>query len=224
MPALTAGQAYPFKEKKRKRQNNRHTAGAPAKTHTNDMQTPKRLTLILATLLTATISIKAQMVAVSTDVPWLLMQSPNVAAEIVVGNKSSVVLSVMGNHKPWGKDLKMIAVQPEYRYYFSARPMHHWFVGIGAVAAAYNITWSGKVYHGDAYGGGLTLGYVWNLTKRLGIDFHAGVGLISYKQKEYFVHDNFDADYTVDGTQRTNATGNVLLPTRVGVSVSYILR
>lgn len=191
---------------------------------TTMMKRGTRRVMITLLLLTATICTKAQMLAVSTDAPWLLMQTANVAAEIVVANKSSVVVSAMANHKPWGKDLKLMALQPEYRYYFSGRPMHNWFVGASAVAASYDIAWKGKVYDGSCYGAGLTLGYVWNYKKRWNIDFHAGVGMIFYKQKEYYEFDNFDDDFSVDGAQRTNANGNVLLPTRVGVSISYILK
>ena len=85
---------------------------------TTMMKRGTRRVMITLLLLTATICTKAQMLAVSTDAPWLLMQTANVAAEIVVANKSSVVVSAMANHKPWGKDLKLMALQPEYRYYF----------------------------------------------------------------------------------------------------------
>jgi hypothetical protein len=97
------------------------------------------------------------------------------------------------------------------------------FIGIGGIGAVYDITWSGKVYDGTALGLGLTFGYVLPLKKRLNIDFHAGFGFIHYKHKEYFVGDQYDADYIFDGEQRANASGYYLLPTRIGVSVSYIL-
>lgn len=183
-----------------------------------------RKLLVIIAMLTATISARSQMLAVSTDAPWLLMQTPNIGAELVVGNRSTLLLSAFGNYKPWGKDMKMLGVQPEYRYFFSGRPMHSMFVGAGAVAASYDITWAGKVYDGSCTGIGLTFGYVWSIRRRLNIDFHAGVGLIFYNQKEYFTGDNFDNDYAVDGEQRTNANGYTLLPTRIGVSVSYILK
>lgn len=184
----------------------------------------KKLLLIVALVLTATIGAKAQMLAVGTDVALDLLTTPNVGVEMVVGNRSTIGLSVFGNYHPWGKTMKMIGVQPEYRYYFSGRPIYSFFVGAGAVAAAYDITWKGKVYEGNALGLGLTFGYVFNLTKRLNIDCHAGFGTIAYKQKEYFTGDNYDGDYIVDGELLTNATGYVLLPTRVGVSVTYILK
>jgi len=115
-------------------------------------------------------------------------------------------------------------VKPEYRYYFSGRPMYRQFVGIGGVGASYDITWKGKVYNGSALGLGITFGYVFPITHRLNIDCHAGFGAIYYKHKEYFEKDNYDLDYSVGGVQRTNAEGYTLLPTRIGVSVTYILK
>ena len=75
-----------------------------------------------------------------------------------------------------------------------------------------------------AFGIGATFGYVFNITHRLNIDCHAGFGAVVYRHKEYFVNDNYDLDYSIGGVERTNANGYALLPTRIGVSVSYILK
>ena len=88
----------------------------------------------------------------------------------------------------------------------------------------FDVKRKGKVYDGYGFGIGVTYGYVWNLTERLSIDFHSGFGVFFYTRKEYFATDNYDIDYSLDGVQRANATGYYLLPTRVGISVSYILR
>lgn len=166
----------------------------------------------------------AQMLAVNTDVAADLLMTPSVGFELVTGERSTLGVNVLGNYKPWGKDIRFIGVQPEFRYFFSGRPMHREFVGIGGVGASYDITWKGKVYNGLALGLGLTFGYVFNLTHRLNIDCHAGFGAIMYRHKEYYENDKYDEDYSVGGTGRTNAKGYVLLPTRIGVSVSYILK
>lgn len=166
----------------------------------------------------------AQMLAVNTDVAADLLMTPSLGLELVTGERSTLGVNVLGNYKPYGKDIRFIGVQPEFRYFFSGRPMHREFVGIGGVGAAYDITWKGKVYNGLALGLGLTFGYVFNITHRLNIDCHAGFGAIMYRHKEYFENDRYDEDYSVGGIQRTNAKGYVLLPTRIGVSVSYILR
>ena len=98
------------------------------------------------------------------------------------------------------------------------------FVGIGAIGALYDITWKGKVYEGESCGIGIIFGYVLSLSHRLNLDFHAGFGAVYYRQKEYFEGDFYDIDYVRNGQLDVNASGYTLLPTRIGVSLSYILK
>ena len=44
------------------------------------------------------------------------------------------------------------------------------------------------------------------------------------RQKEYFEADSYEQDMDYGAPAQANASGYVLLPTRVGVSVSYILK
>lgn len=184
--------------------------------------------ILFAVFLTyMTLSMHAQMFVVGTEATSTLLMAPSVSMELVTGDKSSIALNGLwsgGSWLPALKKAKVKALQPEYRYWFSGRPIHGWFVGAGGLAALYDITHKGKVYDGYALGLGATYGYVLNLTSRLNIDIHSGFGLIMYKRKEYYLHDNFDAYYSIDGQQRANAKGYYLLPTRVGVTVSYVLK
>lgn len=184
----------------------------------------KKKHLLLFLLLLPLSSVRAQMVAVNTDVLMDVLQIPNVGVEIVVGERSVAGLHAFGGYRPWGKDVRVLGLQPEYRYFFSGRPMNSFFVGLGLLASSYDVTWAGKVYDGNAFGGGMTFGYVLPLTHRLNLDFHAGFGAIYYRQKEYFEGDFYDQDYSTGGLLRPNATGYTLLPTRIGVSLSYILK
>jgi len=180
--------------------------------------------LIVACFLLSSVALRAQMVAVNTDVLMDALQLPSLGAELVIGERSTIGLNAFGGYHPWGKKVQVIGVQPEYRYYFSGRPMSRYFVGLGGLLTSHDITWSGKVYNGNAAGVGLTFGYVLSLTKRLNLDFHAGFGAVYYRQKEYFEGDFYDEDYSINGVIRTNAKGYTLLPTRIGISVSYILK
>ena len=184
----------------------------------------KRVLVVVLTVLMSAATACAQKIAANVDALWLVTLSPNVGLELVVGERSTLSLNGLFATKPLGKDMKIYALQPEYRYYFSGRPMYREFFGVGAIAGTYDIKWSGKVYDGTALGLGLTFGYVMPITQRLNIDFHAGFGFIHYKHKEYFEGDQYDADYVFDGEQKANASGYYLLPTRIGVSVSYMLR
>ena len=141
-----------------------------------------------------------------------------------VAEEGNIAVNALITNGLLGKDFKLTAIQPEYRYWFSGRPINKWFVGAGAIGAIFDVKHKGKVYDGYGFGAGITYGYVWNVTERLSIDFHSGFGAFFYTRKEYFEQDNYDVDYTENGVQRANATGYYLLPTRIGVSVSYILK
>lgn len=183
-----------------------------------------RRLLVALMLFTVCTSAKAQLFVVSSEVTSDLLMAPSLGLEIVTGNRSSVSVNALISNGLLGKEFKLTAIQPEYRYWFSGRPINKWFVGIGAIGAIFNVTHKGKVYDGYGFGAGITYGYVWNVTERLSIDFHSGFGAFYYTRKEYFQQDNYDVYYTENGVQRANASGYYLLPTRIGVSVSYILK
>lgn len=167
--------------------------------------------------------VHAQQVAIKTNgLMWLAMM-PNAACEFVAGERSTVDLSVFGAVNIYGKEAKILGVASEYRYWFNGRPMTREYVGIAAMGTTYDITWGRKVYQGDAGGLGLTLGYVMNLSKRLNVEFTGGCGLVYFQQKQYYVNDSFD-DYIGAGGVQANANGYKILPLKLGVSVTWILK
>lgn len=184
----------------------------------------QRHIILVLLLFVGVAKMDAQMLSIRNNVLYDIAMTPNIGLEMVVGERKTIAANIMGNYKPWGKDIKMIFVQPEFRYYFSGRPMFKHFIGIGGIAGNYDIHWKGKVYDGVAIGGGITFGYVYKLNKRLNLDLHAGFGAILFKQKEYFEGDDYDNDYPTNGIARTNATGYSLLPTNIGMSLTYILK
>ena len=173
--------------------------------------------------LLATTAIRAQMVAVNTDIAGDALLVPNLGVEMVVGEQSTIGLHAFFTRNPYWAKAKMVGVQPEWRYYPSRRHMHSLFFGIGALGTIYDIQWKGKVYDGHAAGAGVTFGYVWKLGNRFNLDLHAGLRLVFYKQKEYFDGDDYD-EYMVGGEIRANASGYYLMPTRIGLSIAYILK
>lgn len=186
------------------------------------MERGKQL-LILFLLLLPAVG-RAQMLSVNTDVVQDVLLTPNLGFELVTGERSTVGLNVFGNYRPWGVDMRIVGVQPEFRYFFSGRPMHGPFFGIGGIAASYDIHWKSKIYDGTAYGMGLTFGYVFSIAHRINVDCHAGFAPVFYRHKEYFDNDFYDDDFIIDNIQRPNARGYWLMPTRIGVSLSYILK
>ena len=187
---------------------------------------PMRRNLLIAAafLVFCHAEVNAQMMVVNTEATSDLLMAPNIGLEVVTGNHSSVGVNVLHSPKVLGFGLKLSAIQPEYRYWFSYRPVNKWFVGFGAIGALFEGTIKEKHYDGYGIGLGITYGYVWNITDRLNIEVHSGFGAFYYNRKEFFEGDNYDVDYTEDGAQRANAKGYYLLPTRIGVSVSYILK
>ena len=154
----------------------------------------------------AALPLPAQKLAAGVDALWLATGMANIGAEMTVGRASTLSLYFMGISHPWvNTDMKGIALQPEWRYYLSGRPMYHHFIGIGAITGTYNFKFNNKLYNGSAAGLGLTFGYVLPLSARLNIDLHAGYGLIHAQDRERGKH-------------------NYMLPTRMGVTVSYIFR
>lgn len=168
-------------------------------------------------------NVHAQQVAVkSNGLMWLAMM-PNAGCEFVVGERSTVDLSIFASSNIYGNKVKTFGFQPEYRYWFNGRPMTREYVGVAALGTTYDIVWGEKVYQGDAGGLGLSFGYVMNLSKRLNVEFYGGCGLVFFQQKQYYVNDSFD-DYTGTGAVQINANGYKILPIKLGVSVSWIFK
>lgn len=163
--------------------------------------------IIVAVILSGlSATVKAQVLAVSTDVAWLATQTYNAAAELTISSRSTLSLNIMGNYHPWAlHDMRMIVLQPEWRYYFSGRAMAYHYVGIHGLVANYDFVWKDERHHGDAIAGGFTLGYALPLSERWNVDFHAGLGLAFYHEE-------------------AKSVSTMILPTRIGVSLSYILR
>ena len=170
----------------------------------------KKIFLILVMTLSVFVS-RAQQISVNTDVTMLMMQVYNAGAEMTIGNRSTLGLSVLGTKNP------------EYRYYFGGRPLYHHFVGLGLLAADYNFVQKGKRYDGYALGAGLTFGYVFALTNNLNVDLHAGFGLVRTSYTKTYLD---GSTIYVNGTTRPTEEGFVgmrLIPTKIGVSLSYTL-
>ena len=183
----------------------------------------KKIFLILVMTLGVFVS-RAQQISVNTDVTMLMMQIYNAGAEMTIGNRSTLGLSVLGTKNPYiKKDMKLVAIQPEYRYYFGGRPLYHYFVGVSGLIVDYKSDIDGRHYDGVAAGAGLTFGYVVSITKRLTIDAHAGLGLMFFDQKKT-VEGLPDLKTTLDTKMSEGYTGYGLMPTKIGVTLSYIIR
>nr|MBP7472955.1 DUF3575 domain-containing protein [Prevotella sp.] len=169
----------------------------------------KKIIVLLLTMLSV-ISVRAQMIAAHTDLALWALQTYNLGAEMTINNRSTLCLDGAYVNKPYGqKDFKIYSAQPELRYYFGGRPMYHHFVGISGIAAKYQITWKDDYHSGTAFGAGLTFGYVFPITRDLTIDAHTGVGIVGYNDSK---------------NHTDNKLGYMLVPTKIGITLSYIIR
>ena len=130
--------------------------------------------------------------------------TPNLALEYGISKRMTLNLS--GGYNPWninntvdkGEKLVHWLVQPEFRYWSCERFNGHFF-GFHGTYSLYNIggkefpillgTDSGQYRHeGSAYGGGLTYGYVLNLSMRFALEFEIGAGYMHLDYDKYYAY------------------------------------
>jgi hypothetical protein len=176
----------------------------------------KLFVCVAALWMFSTHNASAQMVAVRTDAVKDLLVIPNVGLDLVVGEKYTLGAELA--YKPdvlfggW-----MTSVTPEFRYWFSGRPLTRQYVGVVANMTAYGFRpiKNPTMHRGDAFGVGLSFGHVWTLTQRWNIDFTGSLGLVAYRGL-----------YGVNEPKNHGISeyGYTLLPIRLGVSVVYVIR
>ena len=180
------------------------------------------LVIIVALLLCPSVA-KAQIIAVNTDVVSDGLLAPNLGLELGMTSRSTLAINALTGTNILYSNTKMTAIQPEWRFYFSGRRMYHHFVGIGLIGATYETHADHRTYNGDGAGAGVTFGYVWPITNHLNLDFHAGLGAFYYRQKEYYDMGE-NAILTQEEPLEANSRGISFVPTRIGISLTYIIK
>lgn len=165
----------------------------------------------------------AQQIGVKTNALMWAALTPNAGCEVVVGERSSLELSMFGHYNPYGLESRLFAVQPEYRYWFSGRPMAREFVGVSAMIADYNMIISNHVYDGSAGSVGIIGGYAFSLNRSWRLELSGGLALLGFRQKQYYRHDNYD-DYFIEQDSPVNSWGYKLFPAKLGVTFTYIIK
>lgn len=182
----------------------------------------KRLYIVFVLLLLFAAGFKsnAQQLGVKTNALMWAALTPNLGCEIVLKEHSSLDISVFGHYKPYGLESKIMAVQPEYRYWFGGRPMTREYVGVSAMVVNYDMTMKGHVYDGVGASLGVTGGYAFVLGKRWRFELCGGVSILFFHQKQYYQND----DYYVNEATAANSWGYKLFPAKLGVSFTYIIK
>ena len=139
----------------------------------------------------------SQVVGVKTNLVMDAMKIINLGAE--VGLSKKLTLDLYANYNPWKykdqKMMKMLAIQPELRYWFCDKFNGH-FVGFhvhGGVyqAAAINMPWGiwpelkDHRFKGNFFGAGISYGYQWILAKHWNLEGNIGVGYARVKYEQF---------------------------------------
>lgn len=165
------------------------------------------------------LQMNAQMVAVKSDLVKLGAMIPNLGVELVVGNKTTFGVDLMGAQDTWWSDYsRMMAISPNIKYWFSGRPMTRQFVGLSAHLANYNLYIGKERFQGNSAAMGLIGGHVFNLSSHWNLEFCGGLSLMGYRQKHYYSGDSYNNGYL----EKANDWGVMLFP-KLELSVSYII-
>lgn len=179
--------------------------------------------LLAAGLILFSTKASAQQIGVKTNALMWTALTPNVGCEVVVGQRSSLDLSIFGHYDPYGLESRLFALQPEYRYWFSGRPMTREFVGVSAMVADYDMIIKNHVYDGSAGSLGLIGGYAFSLSRSWRLELCGGVAILGFRQKQYYKHDNYD-DYFIEMESPLNSWGYKLFPAKLGLTFTYIIK
>lgn len=174
----------------------------------------KRMLMALSVFCLCAIGAQAQRIALKTNALYWATLTPNIEFEARLAPKVTADISVAGNFaKIKQYNLIFASVEPEIRFW-PERPMARHFIGVAAMMTNYQLKFEQTHHYGDALGAGLVYGYAFVLNQRWNIETSLGVGLAKYQEKRF-------RDIRPD---KTNNEGWAVVPMRVGITLSYILR
>lgn len=187
--------------------------------------------LLFALALFFTQEVKAQQVAVKTNLVY--DATANVNAGIEVGLAKRWTLDVSGNLNAWdmshGRKWKHWFVQPEFRYWFCDRFSGH-FIGMHLHGGQYNVgglknsieflgTDFSKLgdhrFQGWFAGAGLAYGYTWILGRHWNLEAEIGFG---YSYTKYDKYECVGCGRKVEEDKDHNYVG----PTKAAINLVYL--
>lgn len=184
--------------------------------------------VFLPALLFCHSGLKAQTIALKSDLLTGVLSSPNIGVEVKLSSRFTLETAVHYNPFPAGTDKrwKHWFVQPELRYWM-CQPYGGHFFGAHLVYGVYNI---GNIqlplglfkearssrYEGDFTGAGLSYGYHFILSPRWGLETSIGVGFLHTRHKRYRC--------SHCGEKTGSGNKNFVVPTKVAVSLVYMIK
>ncbi|MDH6306896.1 hypothetical protein M2459_003477 [Parabacteroides sp. PF5-5] len=183
----------------------------------------KRTAIAVLLLMFFSPFIKSQGIALKTNLLYDATSTINLGLEIGLAPQWTLELPV--NYNPWDfpkdRKLKHWGGQPEVRYWLCEKFNGHFF-GLHAHVAGYNVGGlkifglNDHRYEGNLYGGGISYGYQWILSKRWSIEATVGVGYA------YLDHAKYPCEKCAEKID--DYTKNYFGPTKAGISIIYIIK
>lgn len=156
--------------------------------------------------------------ALKTNLAFDAIGALNLAYEVQVHKRMTLDIPVTWSLWDAQREhaLRIVALQPELRWWMGDEPGRGHFFGLHAHAAWYNLKWDDKRYQDTGrplLGAGLSYGYKLPIGEHWGAEFNAGLGYANMKYDTYYNIDN--------GAQIDTRVRNYFGPTKVGVSLVY---
>ena len=188
----------------------------PIMTRTHRILATTLLTMSLAAIGTTA---HAQRIGLKTNVLYWATATPNFGLEFRLNRHITLNLDAAYNRlKVSDLNSRGEMGNVEMRYWFSARPQAAHFVGIAAVAANYDLKFKQKRHDGDVFGGGVTYGYSFVLSRHWSIETTLGLGLV-YRQEKFSRNDAQRAALDKPNVETVN-----FAPIKAGVNFVYIIK
>lgn len=186
----------------------------------------KKVFLVAITLLFS-LSMSAQHFALKNNLLWDATSTPNLGMEIGLGKR--VTLDISGGYNPFkfkhDKQVQHWLVQPELRIW-TCEKFNGTFFGIHAHGGQFDVAGiklpfkmfpnlKDNRYDGYLYGGGISIGHQWILSKRWSLEATIGGG---YARIKYDRYKPGDKDHKLDSGHY-----NFWGVTKAGISFIYFI-
>lgn len=189
----------------------------------------KKILTICVAVLAFSLCASAQRLALKNNFLYDATLTPNLSAELALGRK--VTVDVGYGYNPFRKGQEVNwrhwLVQPEARYW-TCESFNGFFVGLHGHGGEFNLSgmnipfilqphdgMQNNRYEGYFYGGGISVGWQWMLTKRLNLEASVGGG---YARAHY---NKFDCGEC--GRLRGNGTADYLGITKATLSLVWLI-
>lgn len=161
-----------------------------------------------------------QLLSVKTNLLNWGVCAPNLALELVTGDRHSFVVSGSYMRKLYQKNFNGWMLMPEYRFWLSGRPLVRTYIGVAAFGGNYSdqsgIFRTGKAQNGSYAGLAATGGYSFYLGKRWNLELTAGVGLCAAHRMVYGIGEREPENF--------EPLKFSVVPVNLGITFGYIIK